>query len=195
MSISPHAPPGLLERTARGDAAAIRECIDRYGGLVWSLARRLMFSDAEAEDAVQEVFVEVWKHAGRYDASIGSEASFIAMIARRRLIDRQRRASRSVDRSTVDVDQEAALASSRPLPEVAEEACQAAAAMEQLTSEQQKVLRLSIYEGLSHERIARAIGLPLGTVKTHARRGLLKLRSLLDPSKPAITRGGLEGNE
>lgn len=195
MSISPPALPSLLERTARGDAAAVRECIDRYGGLVWSIARRLMFTEAEAEDAVQEVFVEVWKHAGRYDPSIASETAFIAMIARRRLIDRRRRASRSVERESLDVHAEAAVAASWPLPEIADEALQAASALEKLSAEQQKVLRLSIYQGLSHERIARAIGLPLGTVKTHARRGLLKLRALLDPSKSASNGGGLEGDE
>ncbi len=189
MSTSPAlAPPafaqrGLLERTAQGDPAAVRECIERYGGLVWSIARRLMFNEAEAQDAVQEVFIEVWKYAGRYDPSIASETAFIAMIARRRLIDRRRRASRSLEREALDDVAQVETAPPSATSEISDEAAVATAALEQLSSEQQKVLRLSIYQGLSHERIARAIGLPLGTVKTHARRGLLKLRALLDPAK------------
>ena len=60
---------GLLQRVSRGEAPAVRECLDRYSGLVWSLARRFTFNDAEAEDAVQEVFVEVWKNAWKYDSA------------------------------------------------------------------------------------------------------------------------------
>ncbi|HRJ49619.1 MAG TPA: sigma-70 family RNA polymerase sigma factor, partial [Phycisphaerales bacterium] len=193
MSTSPPAASEtLLGRTARGDSAAMRECIDVYGGLVWSIARRLMFTDAEAEDAVQEVFLEVWKHSARFDPSIASETAFIAMIARRRMIDRRRRASRDMVREPLADD--AAISTRDPsVPsERSDDANKAVAALGQLSEEQQNVLRLSIYQGLSHERIARAIGLPLGTVKTHARRGLLKLRSLLDAggSTPPV---GVEG--
>lgn len=192
-SSDPPSAPGLLQRTAQGDPVAVRECIDRYGGLVWSLARRLLFSDAEAQDAVQEVFIEIWKHAGRYDPAIASETAFVAMIARRRLIDRRRRSSRSPERESLEDHAETiAFVPSGPA-ENADEIAQATTALLQLSSQQQKVLRLSIYQGLSHERIARAIGLPLGTVKTHARRGLLKLRALLEASRGGAANDIAEG--
>ncbi|MCX5746449.1 MAG: sigma-70 family RNA polymerase sigma factor, partial [Proteobacteria bacterium] len=90
--VAPQQPPAtvtpLLARVAVGDRGALRECLDRYGGLVWSIARR--FEASEAEDAVQEIFVDLWKSAVRYDPEVASEPTFIAMIARRRLIDRRR---------------------------------------------------------------------------------------------------------
>ena len=76
----------ILNRIAAGDPDAVQECLDQFGGLVWSLARRLTSSESDAEDAVQEIFVEIWRKAERYDPSIASESTFIAMLARRRLI-------------------------------------------------------------------------------------------------------------
>src|SRR5580700_4844427 len=83
----------VLQRIARGDAAAVRECIEQYGALVWSLARRLSRTPADAEDATQDIFLDIWRSAGRFDESQGSDKVFIAMIARRRLIDRLRKAT------------------------------------------------------------------------------------------------------
>lgn len=173
---------GILQRISAGQAGAVQECIDRYSGLVWSLARRFCPTPADAEDAVQEIFLDVWRSAGRFDASVASETTFVAMIARRRLIDRGRRAGRAV--ASLDTAEGAV-----PIPDRsasapssignAEDAQRAAIALESLKPEQQKVLRLSIYQGLSHERIADATGMPLGTVKTHVRRGLIRLREIL----------------
>jgi RNA polymerase sigma-70 factor (ECF subfamily) len=182
----------LLERVAAGDVAAVQQCIDRYGGLIWSLARRLVLSQAEAEDAVQEVFIALWKSADRFDPSVAEEATFVAMIARRRLIDRQRRiarrndSARSIPIDDVDV---AADASNQNSVEVREEAARAADAVTQLRPEQQKVLRLAVYDGWSHQRIADHLQMPLGTVKTHVRRGLIRVRELLN--RP----GGAAGQE
>ena len=89
--VSEPATESILERIAAGDANAVQECMDLYGNLVWSLARRFTRSAAEAEDAVQEVFLDVWKSAARFDAKRASEKTFVAMIARRRLIDLLRR--------------------------------------------------------------------------------------------------------
>lgn len=168
----------LLQRVAAGDRAAVRECIDRFGGLVWSLARRGGFSDAEAEDAVQEIFIELWRYAGRYDPVVASEAAFVAMISRRRLIDRRRRASRRPDQQPMP-EHAAAAEAGYEGAQTSEEARRAARAMEQLAPDQQRVLRLSIMHGLSHEKIATALNMPLGTVKTHARRGLTRVREML----------------
>jgi RNA polymerase sigma-70 factor (ECF subfamily) len=68
-----------------GDTRAVAECIDRFGGLIWSLARRLSAGPADAEDAVQEVFIALWENAGRFDPEKGAEVTFVAMIARPRL--------------------------------------------------------------------------------------------------------------
>lgn len=179
---------GLLQRVSRGDAAAVRECLDRYSGLVWSLARRLTFSDAEAEDAVQEIFVEVWKNAGRYDSAIASETAFVAMIARRRLIDRRRRAERRPEKALGGDDFVGDGDGALERPGLSDEAARALEAMRSLSPEQQRVLRLSIMHGLSHDKIATSTGLPMGTVKTHARRGLMRLRELLKPG-PARAAG------
>ena len=72
----------ILNRIANGDQDAVQECLKTYGGLVWSLARRMLRNSDDAEDAVQEIFVDIWKNAGRFDPSQSSETTFIAMIAR-----------------------------------------------------------------------------------------------------------------
>ena len=170
----------ILHRVAAGDSAAVNECLDRYGGLVWSLARRFAKHGDEAEDAAQDVFIELWKKAERFDPSIASEMTFVAMIARRRLIDRGRKKQRALVAGTLE-DEPASRDPDRGQArvDVCDEAARAARALAQLKPDQQRVLKLSIYEGLSHEQIAQAIQMPLGTVKTHARRGLAKLRDML----------------
>lgn len=174
----------LLQRVAAGDAPAVRELIDRYGGLVWSLARRFALSPSDAEDGVQEVFSELWKNAARFDSRVASEATFIAMIARRRLIDRRRRGLRiAANEAPEDVEGARPFTPPERRTELGEEAARAADALESLSPEQQRVLRLSIYHGFTHERIAQVTGLPLGTVKTHARRGLLAVREALGVGK------------
>jgi RNA polymerase sigma-70 factor, ECF subfamily len=169
----------LLPRIAEGDRTAIRECIARYGGLVWSLARRAAPSDAE--DAVQEIFLDLWKSAARYDVRLGSEITFVATIARRRLVDRRRqRARRPETESLTDTSSAAAsIASGNVPPEMGAEAALAARALDQLRPEQRQVLILTACHGLSHEEVATTTGMPLGTVKAHARRGLIRVREAL----------------
>jgi RNA polymerase sigma-70 factor (ECF subfamily) len=169
----------ILERVAASEAGAINECLQRFGGLVWSLARRLCRNATDAEDAVQEIFVDLWKSAVRYDRTIASETTFVAMIARRRLIDRGRRRSRRPRESTL-TDSYEAPSSVIDVVEIGEESAIAARAFEHLRPEQKRVLALAIRLGQSHEQIATTTGMPLGTVKTHARRGLIKLRQLLE---------------
>jgi RNA polymerase sigma factor (sigma-70 family) len=171
-------PSGPLERLANGDSAAARDLISRYGGLVWSLARRMAASDAE--DAVQEIFIEIWKAAPRFRPEVASEATFIAMIARRRLIDRRRRAGRQGAAASLEDSSLPAARGVGSPGELGEEAARAASALESLSGDQQRVIRLAICQGLSHEKTAEATGLPLGTVKTHIRRGLMKVRQALE---------------
>ena len=169
----------ILKRVAAGDADAVRECLDTYGGLVWSLARRMLRNTEDAEDVVQDVFVDIWKNAQRFDESLASETTFIAMIARRRIIDRVRYASRRVTADSLDdVVTEPSVRADRSM-QMSVEANEAAEAVAALRPEQRQVLQLAIVHGLSHQEIADATGMPLGTVKTHARRGLLAAREIL----------------
>src|SRR4051812_43265621 len=174
----PLALPPLLARVAAGDVSAVREGLARYGNLVWSIARRVEPNDAE--DAVQEIFLDLWKSAGRYDAALGTEVTFIATIARRRLIDRRRTARRrpadSGQVAEVVLEEVAADGTS---PAASAEASRAAAALDQLRPEQRQVLVLSTCHGLSHGEISQQTGMPLGTVKAHARRGLISIRAAL----------------
>jgi RNA polymerase sigma-70 factor, ECF subfamily len=143
--------------------------------LVWALAKRASLAQDEAEDAVQEIFLDVWKSAGRYDPSIASEATFVAMLARRRLCDRKRARQRRPATELIDSQR---ATSTYPLPEMGAEAALAARALDQLRPEQRQVLVLTC-QGLSHEEVAQMLGMPLGTVKAHARRGLLRVREVL----------------
>jgi RNA polymerase sigma-70 factor (ECF subfamily) len=170
----------LLPRIANGDSSAVDECIERYGGLVWSLARRLSPSIVDAEDAVQEIFVDLWKNADRFREEVAGETTFVAMLARRRLIDRLRKSRRELESQPIDemVLQYAAPPQTPPA-ELVEEGLRATACLEHLRSEERRVLELSIYHGLPQTRISEQTGLPLGTVKTHARRGLSQLRDCM----------------
>lgn len=174
-----HVATSLLERVAAGDGGAVRECIDRFGGLVWALARRMSPGPSEAEDAAQEIFTDLWRSAARFNGTIASETAFVAMIARRRLIDRRRQRQRapsteSLADAATPVEPQAALR-----VESCAEVSLAARALVQLRPEQRTVLILSACHGLSHEEIAETVNMPLGTVKAHARRGLLRVRELL----------------
>jgi RNA polymerase sigma-70 factor (ECF subfamily) len=168
-----------LQRIAAGDRAAVAECIDRYGKLVWSLARRFTHDQAEAEDAVQEVFIDLWSHAGRYDPAVATESTFIAMIARRRLIDRLRKSKRQPGIDELTAEAAIELPSVQQDLETRDEAARAARVIAELRPEQQKVLELSVYHGLTHSGIAEQLGMPIGTVKTHLRRGLIAIRERL----------------
>jgi RNA polymerase sigma-70 factor (ECF subfamily) len=168
----------LLPRVAAGDELAVRECVDRYGPLIWALARRWSPDARDVEDAVQEIFVDLWRSAARYDATRATEAGWVAMVTRRRLIDRMRRRQRAVelepfpegfdqaDDREPDLDRQARIE-------------QAHAVLQALPTTQRTMLELSLLHGRTHDEIARETGMPLGTVKSHIRRGLQRARGLL----------------
>lgn len=172
----------ILMRVAAGDEAAVKECLDRYGGLVWSVARRFSPTREDAEDAVQEVFLSLWKAAGRYDPKLASEPTFITMIARRRLIDRNRARASRPDTAGIQIPAETPDRRGAAEIEAAPDVGRASQALSELRPEQRQVIELSVVRGMSHSQIADLTGMPLGTVKTHARRGLQRVRDALGTS-------------
>ncbi len=194
----------ILIRCASGESVAVAACIDRFGPLVWSLARRLMVNPQEAEDAVQDVFIEIWKNAARFDPTIASARAFVAMIARRRIIDRGRVEQRRI-RGVVALDAlyhedipRAIRDSSSTAGTIDDDAAHISLAVEQLNTDQQTVIRMAIGQGWSHQEIAERTGVPLGTVKSNLRRGLARLRDMLfptlggnGPATPQSTQGAI----
>jgi RNA polymerase sigma-70 factor (ECF subfamily) len=164
----------LLERVAGGDKAAAREMVDRFGPLVWSLVRSFTDSKADAEDATQDVFVHLWKKAHMYDARFGTEDQFVAVVARRRLIDRTRSEAARPARAVPDI--ESVAPASHGSDGQSMDAGLAREFLGGLVEEERTVLLLSIARGLTHEQIARHLSMPLGTVKGYIYRGLAALR-------------------
>ena len=177
----------VLQRVAEGDASAVDDCLTKYGGLVWSIARRFCVVQADAEDAVQEIFIDVWRTANRFDPEVAAEATFVTMIARRRLIDRQRKQGRQINTRPLEAQPVPASERHEHQVEIAEEAARIRQQLERLRPTERQVLELSINFGLSQSEIAERTKLPLGTVKTNARRGLIRLRKLLGEAAPAGT--------
>lgn len=182
---------GIIERVAQGDRSAVEEFIAQYGGLVWTLARRMTPNASDAEDAVQEIFLQIWQQARRFDASLGSEANFVTMIARRRLIDRLRRMQRRP--KTESLVEAPPTAEQQDPVEIAEEAAQVRQQMKTLKPDEQRVLELTLQEGLPQTEISEQLDMPLGTVKSHARRGLQRLRELMKSKSRSLSGAGKGG--
>lgn len=179
MTSTPGQAQNLLPRIAEGEAAAVNECLQRYSPLVWSMARKFWRDMATVEDLVQEIFIEVWKSASRFDAEKASETTFISTIARRRMIDRQRRQGSAI--RTEPVEDLPIGAEDRNLEaiDVLDEASVVYRALETLKPDQRRVILLSVVEGLTHPEISDKTGIPLGTVKSHIRRGLSEAAQML----------------
>ncbi|HZD50167.1 MAG TPA: sigma-70 family RNA polymerase sigma factor, partial [Silvibacterium sp.] len=167
---------GLLARIQSGDQAAISALFDRYGTMVYSVALRVLKDTGEAEDVMQEIFVQVWKNPGAFVSGKGSLAGWLVVVARNRSIDviRRRRPMEPVELFT--------LPSSTNLAREAERNSllgKIRGVMLSLPEEQRKSLELAYFEGLSHSEIARKTGDPLGTVKTRIRLALTTIRKAL----------------
>jgi len=173
---------GILERVAAGDATAVNDCLERYGDLVWSLARRYLRNDADAEDSVQDIFIDIWASAGRYDRSIASEVAFISTIARRRLIDRIRHFERRPNTDSLDDENNLYEPSVPTTLEDDAEVSKVEQVLKAMDAQHNEILSMSLYEGYSHSEIAQRLDLPLGTVKTRLRRGLIHIREQLQIS-------------
>ena len=156
----------------------MNHCIAQYGGIVWAIAKRYIKDSSEAEDLVQEVFTEIWKKAATFDPAIASESTFVGLIARRRAIDFLRRQGRQPGFEPL------AAAEFLPIPtsETSSITCDPEtirSSLEKFPSDLRQLFHLFFEDGLTHPEIAERTGLPLGTVKTRLRRGLITLREQL----------------
>ena len=174
----------ILKLIAKGEDRAFNLLIEKYGNLVWSIGRKFLYKESDVEDAVQEVFIAIWKAAEKFDHTKASEVTFISMIARRRFIDYLRKVSKHRNLQSIDEDngqelfKESILNESTDLQLIKD-------AIGTLEIEDQELLNLSVYQGYSHSEIAKLLNIPLGTVKTRIRRNLIKLKSLFDTKQRA----------
>ena len=174
----------ILKLIAKGEDRAFNLLIEKYGNLVWSIGRKFLYKESDVEDAVQEVFIAIWKAAEKFDPTKASEVTFISMIARRRFIDYLRKVSKHRNLQSIDEDngqelfKESILNESTDLQLIKD-------AIGTLEIEDQELLNLSVYQGYSHSEIAKLLNIPLGTVKTRIRRNLIKLKSLFDTKQRA----------
>ena len=174
----------ILQRIAKGDRQAVSECLDTYGAQVWRLARKHSNTNADAEDAVQEIFIAVWKNAMRFDPAKSPEKAFIALIARRRLIDLLRIEYRRPSISSFENVPEKHGSDEQTQFQRYEEIKPILQALNKLKSYQKQLIVMSIYDGMSHSEISNMVGLPIGTVKTNIRRGLQKIRLSMEAVEP-----------
>ena len=166
--------PALIRRLVAGDHQALGDLYDKYAGLVNALALRVLRDASEAEDVVQEVFVQVWRQAARFDPARGSPEAWLCTIARTRALDRLRR--RAARREEPGAEPPNATETPRN-----ENALAVRKALDGLSADQRRALELAYYEGLTQSEIATRLGEPLGTIKTRIRTAMIRLRETLGP--------------
>ncbi len=170
----------LLHAIAQHDEAALASLYDRYRLILFGLLVRIVGSRQEAEDVLQEVFIQVWRRAGDFDEQRGKPFTWLVTLARSRAIDRLRQLS-SRERVAMASAQEAPAESSDAAQDTyrSEQKEIVAGALSQIPAEQREALVLAYFEGLTQTEIAARVGAPLGTIKTRMRSGMIKLREVL----------------
>jgi RNA polymerase sigma-70 factor (ECF subfamily) len=172
----------IMALVSGGDQAAFADFYDATSRTVFGIALRVLRDAAQAEEVAQEVFLEAWRTAARYDPHQGTAAAWINTIAHRRAVDRVRSVERSVQRDQRHAEAEGAI----PAPDVSEEVVsrdmgnRVRRALARLPEGQRRPLALAYYDGRSQREVAEIMGLPLGTVKTRMRDAMRKLRTYLD---------------
>lgn len=175
----------MLAQVARGDQCAFSGLYDRLNGPLYSLAVRMLGDASEAQDALQDAFLQIWRRAASYDADRSSVFSWAILLTRSRVIDRLRARGRRLRVVVSSTDDENANARSA-MASVAEsatdtanrneEAVRVRSVLNELPVEQREAIQLAFFNDLTHHEIAAQLGQPLGTIKARIRRGLLKLR-------------------
>jgi RNA polymerase sigma-70 factor (ECF subfamily) len=172
----------LLLACAGGDDQALGSLYDRYGRLAYGVALRVLRDAALAEDAVQDAFLAVWRQAGAYDPARGKVSTWILTLVHRRAVDLVRRQQRF---NALAVE----LPAAPPIPvesldEDVSRRLELQSALETLSSAERELLDLAYWDGLTQSQIARALGIPLGTVKSRTFTALAKLRDAAEPESP-----------
>lgn len=170
----------LIARVAAGDERAFAALYDQLAPTVFGVVKRVLRDGAQAEEVTQEVFVEIWRQAGRFEPGRASVRTWAAMIAHRRAVDRVRseQAHRTRSERSAQAPQPAPLGPAELTVEL-EDGARARQAMQTLSPVQREALELAFYDGLTHIQIADQLGLALGTVKTRIRDGLIRLRAAM----------------
>ncbi|WIE75345.1 ECF RNA polymerase sigma factor SigK [Curtobacterium sp. MCSS17_007] len=174
----PVSPDDLLARVATGDQSAFSDLYDALSGRVLGLVTRLLKDRAQSEEVTQEVFLEVWQQATRFDRARGTAASWVLTMAHRRAVDRVRASQASHDRDTrIGIrDLEAGFDQVSESVEIRIEHERVSRALGKLTEFQRQAVQLAYYGGYSHSEMAERLGVPIGTVKTRLRDGMIRLR-------------------
>ncbi|WP_067507005.1 RNA polymerase sigma factor [Actinoplanes sp. TFC3] len=165
----------LAERLRDGDEKALRTAYERHGAAVLHLAHRLLGNQADAEDVTQLTFVAAWSGRDSFDPQRGTMLAWLLGIARRKTIDRIRSMARD-NRVTETVRAQVAPPEEPERPEQIVDRLVVADELSRLPAEQRRTLELAFFDDLTHPQIAAVTGMPLGTVKSHIRRGLANLR-------------------
>ena len=173
----------LVGRVARGDAQAFESLYDELSASVYGLARRVVRDPARAEDVTQDVFLEVWRKAARFDAALGRAKTWVMTIAHRRAVDAVRRneaARRSDGQATPEE-----VSHDEPVERViqAEEQGAVRDCLETLTDLQLESVRLAYFNGYTYSEVASLLDKPLPTIKTRMRDGLIRLRDCLEGAR------------
>ena len=173
----------ILARIAAGENGSFELLIEKYGNLVWSIGKKFLYRQSDLEDAVQEVFIAIWKSADKYDANKAKEITFVSMIARRRFIDHLRKISKHKNLESIDDDNSGHQLYKESLLNESTDLQLVKNAIQSLDIDDQELLNLSVYQGYSHSEISKLLNIPLGTVKTRIRRNLIKLKEIFETNE------------
>lgn len=172
----------LMQRVASGEEEAIAELYDRFGSLVFRVARQVLPRRAEAEDAVQEVFVRLWRSAERFDPNRAKLVTWVMLITRRHLIDQLRRKGARPTQSQLEQDWGLADEAAPPPGRMSDDDRNAAlrARIAELPDLQREVIERAYFQGFTLREVSRQLNAPLGTIKSALSRGLARLRERSD---------------